>query len=180
MEEDVPNTLSGVIEVDETYVGGAWINKPIAVRRQGAKRGRGTTKQAIFGLVERERGTTRVFLVTDTKGATLIPIIKKVVTKGSAIYSDGWPAYRTLPKYGFIHAFVDHNQYEYVRGSVHTNTIEGFWAQLKKRLTGTGGIRMERMHSYVAEEVWRYNNRKNEEEANVDRLFFLLKEKFGG
>lgn len=143
------------------------------------KRSRGTSKQPVFGLLERERGVVRAFLVPNVKKETLLPIIRKNVKKGSWIYSDAYQLYQETPKYGYRHAFVDHKQHEYARGTVHSNGMEGFWGILKRRLKTTGGIRKERLHLYVAEEVWRYNNRKLSEKEKVERLLDFLK-KFGG
>jgi transposase-like protein len=180
MEEDVPLSLSGVVEVDETYIAGMWHNKPWSIRKQGTKRGRGTSKQAIFGLRERKRGVVRAFFIPDVKKRTIMPIIKSIVERGSTIYSDAYQLYQETPKEGYLHAFVDHHQNEYGRGDVHSNGMEGFWGYLKRRLKVTGGIRRSRLHLYVAEEVWRYNHRGQKEETRIERLFGLLLKKFGG
>lgn len=180
MVEDVPRILSGIVEVDETYIAGMWHNKPWSIRKQGTKRGRGTSKQAIFGIRERGRGVVRAFFIPDTKKRTIMPIITSVVKRGSTIYSDAYQLYQETPKEGYLHDFVDHHKNEYGRGDVHSNGMEGFWGFLKRRLKVTGGIRRSRLHLYVAEEVWRYNHREQEEETRVRRLFELLQRKFGG
>src|SRR5690606_29608090 len=59
MATDVPDMLTGTIEVDETYIGPQWRNRPWSVRKHGMKKGRGTSKQAVFGMVERDRGVVR-------------------------------------------------------------------------------------------------------------------------
>lgn len=120
MTKDVPLCFSGICEADETYVGGSWKNKAIHIRRQGSKRGRGTSKQAIFGIVERDPSQVRVWLVPDTKNTSLIPHIQNTVSLGSTIYTDGREGYRHLPRYGYLHQWVDHDAGEYVRGDVHT------------------------------------------------------------
>lgn len=180
MVEDVPNVLSGTVEVDETYIAGMWHNKPWSIRKTGTKRGRGTSKQAIFGLRERARGVVRAFFIPDVKKRTIMPIIKLVVERGSTIYSDAYQLYQETPKEGYLHDFVDHHKNEYGRGDVHSNGMEGFWGFLKRRLKVTGGIRRPRLHLYVAEEVWRYNHRGQKEETRIRRLFELLQRKFGG
>lgn len=180
MIDDVPHPLEGVVEVDETYIAGQWVNKPWSVRKHGTKRGRGTSKQPIFGILERQRGVVRVFLVPDVKKRTIMPLIIQHVQKGSTIYSDAYQLYQQTPKEGYRHAFVDHHQHEYGRGEIHSNGMEGFWGFLKRRLKITGGIRRDRLDQYVAEEVWRYNERKLPESEQINRLFRLLREKFGG
>lgn len=180
MENDVPKLLSGTVEVDETYIAGQWRNARWSIRKHGSKRGRGTKKQAVFGIRERNRGLVRAFLVPNARKSTLFPIMRSAIAQGSTIYSDAFQVYRHLAREGFQHDFVDHNQGEYGRGKVHSNGIEGFWGWLKRRLKITGGIRRDRLHLYVAEEVWRYNNRKLPEEQQINRLIELLREKFGG
>jgi len=179
MAADVPATLSGVVEVDETYVSGTWHNKPWSVRRLGTKRGRGTSKQPVFGILERGRGVVRAFLVPDAKKSTIMPIILATVEAGSTIYSDGYRLYRETPKHGYRHAYVDHAQHEYGRGEVHSNGMEGFWGYLKRGLKTTGGIRRDRLGLFVSEEVWRYNRRKDSEKEKIERLLDFLG-KFGG
>lgn len=177
---DAPRTLSGTVEVDETFIGGMWHNKRWSTRKYGTKRGRGTSKQAIFGLFERDRHLVYVCLIGNLLKKTLMPLILQHIEKGSTIYSDGYQLYQQTPKYGYTHDWVDHTGGEYGRGQVHTNNIEGFWGLLKRRLKTTGGIRRDRLHLYLAEEVWRFNNRQDTEDAQVERLLCLLEEKFGG
>ena len=180
MAEDVPEVLSGIVEVDETYIAGMWHNKPWSVRKRGTKKGRGTSKQAVFGIRERRRGVVRAFLVPDAKKKTLMPLIKATVESGSTIYSDAYQLYQETVKEGYKHDFVDHHKHEYGRGEVHSNGMEGFWGFLKRRLKVTGGIRRSRLYLYVAEEVWRYNNRSLTEEVRIERLYVRLLDKFGG
>jgi transposase-like protein len=176
MSLDVPGVLSGTVEVDETYIGPQWRNLPWSVRKRGTKRGRGTSKQPVFGIIERGRGVVRAFLVPDVKKRALMPIIIRHVAKGSLICSDAYQLYQETAYVGYRHAFVDHKKHEYARGDVHSNTMEGFWGLLKRRLKTTGGIRASRLHLYVAEEVWRYNNRKLSESEKTERLLGLLRQ----
>jgi transposase-like protein len=176
MSHDVPEVLSGTVEADETYIGPQWRNLPWSVRKRGTKRGRGTSKQAVFGILERDRGVVLAFLVPDVKKRTLLPIIVRHVEKGSLICSDAYQLYQETVHAGYRHAFVDHKKHEYARGEVHSNTMEGFWGLLKRRLKTTGGIRVDRLHLYVAEEVWRYNNRKLSEAGKAERLLGLLRQ----
>lgn len=179
MAVDVPPTLSGVVEVDETYIGAQWRNRKWKVRKTGTKKGRGTFKLAVFGMCERERGVVRAFIVPDVKKKTLMVLMKKHIEIGSTIYSDAYQLYQETVKEGYLHDFVDHKQNEYGRGPVHSNTMEGFWGILKRRLKTTGGIRESRLQVYLAEEVWRYNNRKISEAEKIEKLLTLLK-RIGG
>lgn len=179
MTNDVPLVLSGICEADETYVGGSWKNRAIHIRRQGSKRGRGTSKQAIFGVVERDPPKVRVWLVPDTKNASLIPHIQEVVSLGSTIYTDGRKGYRQLPRYGYLHQWVDHDAGEHVRGDVHTQTLDGYWGLLKTHLDSIGGIRKDRLRFFIGEHVWRHNFRHLTRKEQSRRLYKLLTE-FGG
>lgn len=179
MTDDVPSLPYGICEADETYVGGSWKNKAIHIRRQGAKRGRGTSKQAIFGVIRRDPTRVRVWLVPNTKMRTLRPHILTTVCKGSMIFTDGFKGYRTLWRYGYLHDWVDHDAGEYVRGKVHTQTIDGYWGLLKTHLDSIGGIRKERLHLFIGEHVWRYNFRHLTRKEQV-KIIYLLLTRFGG
>lgn len=179
MSDDLPKSFSGVVEVDETYIAGTWYNKRWATRKHGTKRGRGTTKQPIFGIFERKRSVVRIWVVPNVQKRALMPIIKRHIAVGSTIYSDGYQLYQETVHEGYVHDYVDHHQNEYARGDVSTNAMEGFWGLLKRRLRSTGGIRRERLYWYAAEEAWRYNYRRETEQAQIQKLLQLLKE-FGG
>ena len=175
MQQDVPDRLSGIVEMDETYIGPQWRNRRFEERKHGTKKGRGTKKQAVFGIHERQRSIVLAFLVPNARKQTLIPIIRTHVATGSLVCTDGLELYRLLPKEGYRHASVDHKASEYVRGDIHSNAIEGFWGILKRRLKTTGGIRRDRLGIYVAEEVWRYNFRKLSEKEKAERILGLLR-----
>lgn len=179
MTKDVPEPFYGVCEADETYVGGSWKNKAIHIRRQGTKRGRGTSKQAIFGIIQRDPARARVWLVRNTRSRSLNPHVRRTVGRGSTIYTDGRKGYRRLPRYGYQHDFVDHEAGEYVRGKVHTQTVDGYWGLLKTHLDSIGGIRKERLHLFIGEHLWRYNFRHLTRKEQVKRIYLLLT-RFGG
>lgn len=170
---DIPEPFSGTVEIDETFVGGQWRNKPWSVRIKGTKRGHGTSKQAIFGLLNRETGQVVARLIPNLKSKTLMPIIQKYVRSGAKVYTDGWTGYTKVADF-FQHEQVDHFGGEYVRGKVHTNGIESFWGFLKRRLKITGGIRASRFHLYVGEEVWRFNHRKLQLDQQTEKLYQKL------
>lgn len=179
MASDVPELFCGTCEADETYVGGSWKNKAIHIRRRGTKRGRGTSKQAIFGIYQRNPQLVRIWLVANTKGRTTLPIIRETVLPGSSVYTDGHKGYRRLPHYYYLHQWVDHEAGEYVRGNVHTQGIDGYWGLLKTHLDSIGGIRKERLTLFIGEHQWRYNFRYLSREEQTKYLYQLLK-RFGG
>ena len=173
MSKDVPRQFSGIAEVDETYMGGKWKNKRKSARAKGTKRGRGTSKQPVFGIYAR-KGMVWAEIVDDVGSETLQPLIKKQVRKGSTVCSDTWKGYTGIATKGYVHRLVDH-QKEYANKGIHINGLEGFWGYLKRRLVAKGGIRRERLGLYLGEYVWRYNNRKLSVDNKVNKLMKLLK-----
>ncbi len=152
--EQKPSMLSGNVEADETYIGGKGKNN---------KRGRGAeNKTAVFGLVERQ-GDVKAQTVGNVKSATLIPIIAENVEQGSTLMTDEFRSYNASKSYGFGHETVNHSAKEYVKGLAHTNTLEGFWSQLKRSMDGTfHKVSPKYLQAYVDEFAWRYNHRKSE------------------
>lgn len=175
VSKDIPSQFSGIVEVDETYIGGKWVNKRKMTRSKGTKRGRGTSKQPVFGIYARN-GTVWAEIVDDVGSSTLQPLIRKQVRKGSTICSDTWKGYTGIAANGYVHRLVDH-QKEFANKEAHINGLEGFWGYLKRRLVAKGGIRRERLGLYLGEHVWRYNHRKLPVDDQVKKLMELLKNK---
>lgn len=126
--QDDDNDLGGVVEIDETYVGGKRrpLVGPDGKRRRVSGRPRQGDKKKVpvFGMVERE-GRVRATPVTDASTATLMPQIRKHVLSSATIYSDEWAADRNLSAEFAEHDTIPHGAGVYVSGDVHTNTIEG-------------------------------------------------------
>lgn len=158
---DGEDTLSGTIEVDETYIGG---------KREG-KRGRGADgKTIVFGMLERN-GKVMTKIVPDAKTRTLQPHIHAHVEKGSEIQSDEWWAYKGLDKQGYTHQTVEHGIGEYAKNGVHVNGIEGYWSMLKKGIKSTHiHVSSAYMENYAKEFEYRYNSRKNPNQMISDLL----------
>jgi len=177
MLSDVPEAFEGVVEVDETYLGGSWKNKNKSQRMKEikSKKGRGTTKQPVLGILCRD-GKVWAEIIEGVEAKDLQPLIEKRVKKGTTIPSDTWPGYTGIAAKGYLHRLVDHSKGEYVsKGVNHVNGLEGFWGYLKRQLSSRGGIRKERRHLYLTEYVWRYNNRDLATEKKMDKLFGLIK-----
>jgi len=87
MAGDIPPVFEGTVEIDETYLGGAWRNKCKSDRSKGAKRGRGTSKQAVFGILCRS-GQVWAEVVPNVEANTLLPLMRKQVATGSIVCSD--------------------------------------------------------------------------------------------
>lgn len=154
-----PITLQGIIEADETYLGG----KPRKPNKredfEPAKRGRGTSKTAVIGAVERG-GQVVAEVAKGLTGRDILEFIRRVVNvKHSELMTDEYHAYNALGSQ-LKHEVVNHQE-QFVDGNIHTNTIEGFWSLLKRAWYGshhhytTGYTPL-----YVAERCYVYNNRR--------------------
>lgn len=170
---DVPPVFSGIVEVDETYVGGHWRNR--RHYQKGSPRGRGTIlKTPVFGILCRG-GQVWAEVVPDVRRTTLQTLIRRRVQRGTTICSDACWSYTGIATKGYVHRLVQHGQGQFSdgRGS-HINGLEGFWGYLKRRLAAKGGIRRERLPLYLAEYVWRYNHRQESLLSQHRRLMRLL------
>lgn len=176
MARDIPGVFSGTVEVDETYLGGQWKNKRKSQRSGGTKRGRGTKKTPVFGVLCRN-GKVWAEIVPDVEAKTLLPLIKKRVKRGSVVCSDTWKSYTGIAAKGYVHRLVEHGKGEYSDGKGnHINGLEGFWGYLKRQLAAKGGIRRERLPLYLAEYVWRYNHRSLSADKKTESMLRSLKE----
>lgn len=141
---------SGVVEADETYIG----------RKKGVRKQRGTGhKHAVLSLVERQ-GEVRSVHVADLKETTVLPIVNKNVAREARVMTDDASVYYAKLGHFASHETVNHSAEEYVRGDVHTNTIEGYFSIFKRGMKGVYQHCSEKhLHRYLAEFDFRYNNR---------------------
>lgn len=162
MAKSKPDLLSGVLEGDETFIGGLSKNRHKDKRIPNSQ-GRSTKdKTPVLGIMKRG-GNIVAKVIADTSKESIQPVIRESVVKdASVLITDEWWGYRGLDK-DMPHVIINHNQDEYVRGAFHTNTIEGFWSQLKRTIKGTH-IHVSRKHlqKYVDEVAFRYMNREKQ------------------
>lgn len=152
--------LQGIVEADETYVGG----KPRKENRRDDdkpnKRGRGTKKAAVIGAIERG-GRVVARVADDLTGKGILKFLSGVVNpNGSILVTDELAAYNEAAKI-FRRAVINH-QVCYADGETHTNSIEGFWSLLKRAWYGSHHHYSKRyMPLFVGEACWKHNNRRN-------------------
>ena len=169
-EENHP-LLTGMVETDELYHGGRDRHK----KDDKLKTGRGAVnKVPVFGLVQRS-GKLIYKVVPNTEADTLKPIIRELVDKSSTINTDGHLAYTGLDAEFAGHEVVKHSAKEYVRGTFHTNTIEGAFSQLRRGMYGIY-IRMSVKHlqRYCHEFSYRYNTRKMKDADRFEGMLHKL------
>jgi len=158
--------LTGIVESDETFIGGEARNMHAHVREKKI-RGRGAVgKRIVHGLLERG-GEVRAKVIPTTEASELHPIIVSNVEKGATLYTDAALSYEGLAS-RFVHEAINHAE-EYVRGMVHTNGMENFWALFKRCIKGTF-VQISPFHlqRYVDEEVFRFNARKTDDAHRFD------------
>ncbi len=150
--------LMGIVEVDETYVGGKDKNKHWDQR--GGRRGP-KGKTPVIGAVKR-KGNIVARVIDAVDASTVTAFIREAVShKVSLLATDDSRAYRKLGL-DYPHGVVNHSAHEYVHGNIHTQTIEGFWSIFKRGIVGSfHKVSRKYMPLYVAEFQFRYNNREN-------------------
>jgi transposase-like protein len=155
------------VEADETFIG----------RKEGTIRRRGHGhKNAILSLVDRNTGQVRSFHVDGTSAADIIPIIKANVAKETAMMTDEGGHYFTLGEHFASHESVSHKVDEYVRGAVHTNTVEGYYSVFKKGMKGVYQHCSEKhLHRYLAEFDFRYSNRSRLGVEDAERAAMIVR-----
>jgi transposase len=154
LSEDIVLEGSSV-EMDETYIGG----KPRYIYSR--KRGRGTKKIPVVGIVERQ-GRVVAKVMPNVKGSTVLRMIRKRVKPKSTIYTDEYTIYDGIKtmKGHYTHRRINHSSEGYVRGIVHTNSVEGFWSLIKRGISGVyHHVDRAYLQSYLDEYCFRYNRR---------------------
>ena len=158
--------LTGIIEMDETYIGG----KPRKGSGTPLKRGRGTKKHPVIGMMERG-GRVRAKVVTNRKNGLTAKKMSALVRQNvdiakATIHTDEFSGYLRLSSF-VNHETVNHKVW-YVNGDCHTNSIESFWTLLKRGIVGQyHKVSLRHLPQYVNEFAYRFNHRKNADVFNL-------------
>jgi IS1 family transposase len=154
--------LGGIVEVDETFVGGKAKNRHWD-KRDGKPGPTASGKAIVVGAIKR-KGNVIARVIGNVKQATLEAFVNEAVSeKVSLLCTDQWVGYAHIGE-KFPHATVDHAKRQYVVGAVHTQTIEGFWSIFKRGIVGSfHKVSAKYLPLYVAEFQFRYNNRFNDD-----------------
>ncbi len=153
MDESGGGMLDGVVEIDETYIGGKGSNR--AFKWHGNEK----QKEVLMGMLQRE-GKAYLKHIPNTGKYTLVTQIKNNVSPTAKIMTDELAGYVNLDKLGYGHEAVNHSRKEYVRGDIHTQNIEGLWGGLKRGIYGVYRIVSKKyLQAYADEYAFRYNHR---------------------
>ncbi len=163
MKDEGSDLLTGVVEADETYVGGKPRNRHHGPRaKQRAAQERLDNKTVVLGAVERG-GKVRLRVAPNATRESVHGFLDDVVAdEAEAIYTDSHHSYRGIGDHDTVHAWVDHSREEWVNGQVHTNTVESVWSLFDRSVIGSyHKLSKKHLPRYLDEAAFRWNNREN-------------------
>lgn len=167
------------VEADEMYFGGKNKNRH-ASKRRGMSGHSNDQKTPVFGVVERG-GRVMALVTPDARAKTVLPVIHERVLPSTVVYTDDYPIYDHLSAHanGYVHRRIQHSQKIYVMGDTHTNTIEGFWSLIKRRISGVyHSVGSQYLQSYLNEYSFRYNRRFDSQPMFLSFLQQISKDDF--
>lgn len=180
LQDSSGGKLSGEVEVDETYIGGAARNMHANRRNRMMRQAPNFGKTIVMGLLERhgpgKNKRVRTQIIPETSKFTMHTAVKGYVEPGSTLITDEHSSYRGMESI-YTHQFINHAE-TYAKGTIHTQGVENFWSLLKRGIRGTYvSVEPFHMFRYLDEQAFRYNNRKDKKDA--DR-FNLAAKQIGG
>jgi transposase-like protein len=160
MKDEGDELLRGIVEADETYIGG---KRSVPGNARKARQERMANKTTVLGAIERG-GKLRVRVVADSTKETIHAFLGEVVADDAeAIYTDSHRGYRGIGDENTVHEWVNHSADEWVRGAVHTNTAESAWSLFDRAIIGAyHKLSVKHLPAYLDEFAFRFNNRGNE------------------
>jgi transposase-like protein len=154
--------LSGIIEIDETYVGGSISNKNYFTKLKSGKYHKTGMEHMVpvLGMIQR-KGKIILKVLEKASGIEIKPYIKTKVTSGSTIITDGFGGYYGLNDHFENHIILNHSKYKRSINKYNTSTLEGFWTLVKRSFIGQyHKISKDHLQDYLNELAFKYNNRK--------------------
>lgn len=154
--------LSGIIEIDETYVGGSISNKNYFTKLKSGKYHKTGMEHMVpvLGMIQR-KGKIVLKVLEKASGIEIKPYIKTKVTSGSTIITDGFGGYYGLNDHFENHIILNHSKYKRSINKYNTSTLEGFWTLVKRSFIGQyHKISKDHLQDYLNELAFKYNNRK--------------------
>lgn len=171
--EPNPPKLTGIVEADETYVGGKPRPKSPAVRKRLQAQGHyrmpmaPSQKVPVVALIQRG-GQVRAMVVPVVTSRSIREALRENVDSSARLMTDEGRYYTNVGREFAYHGTVKHSAYEYVRGDVHVNSAENFFSRLKRQLYGTHhAVSKQHLHRYVAEVVFKHNTRHMDDGPRV-------------
>ena len=154
MKDEDADLLNGIVEVDETFVGG---------KKKGVGRGRYHGKKVVVVGAAERGGEIRLKVISNRGRKALHEFIREhIADETREIHTDDWSPYRGIQDEHIKHRTVNHSIKQWVQGDVHTNTIEGVWSLLERSIVGSyHKLSTKHLPAYLDEMAFRYNNRKN-------------------
>jgi transposase-like protein len=173
--------FDSTVEVDETYVGGKEKNKHKNKKTKGTQGRSLATKTAVIGILQRSekdidgnkisKANVITYKIDDVGSKSLELEVLKNVKPGTQVMSDEWGGYKDLNCH-YKHEFIQHNKNEYVKGNIHTNTLEGFWSLFKRMYIGIYHMMSEQhINRYLNALAFRYNHMSDK---NSDRFNLVI------
>lgn len=163
--------LTGIVESDDTYVGGKNGNRHFDKKVKNSQGRSYKDKVPVIGLLQRQ-GELRTMVVRKMTGKHTIPFIIQNLDRDAILMTDEWRGFLPLSKV-YNHKIVVHKKKQYVDGDCYTNTLEGFWRQLKDSLRAKYHLRIKPKHlqRYVDEVTFRYNTRNMSLDGKLNTFF---------
>lgn len=167
--------LMGDVEADETYIGGEARNMHKDKRMKMLRNEGSFRKAVVIGMLER-KGEVRTAVLNRASGKLIEQAVREHVVSGSTLFSDQAPAYVKVGR-DYAHNVINHAE-TYVRGNVHTNSIENFWSLLKRGIKGTY-VSVEPFHlfRYLDEQSFRFNTRKDNDQGRFMSALSMIQGK---